>query len=52
VTEHPTEAGRFDVYEEFVDRAAFDRHQERAAGSEWGTVSRNAQRFYEISESP
>ncbi len=41
---------RFDVYEEFIDIAAFENHQQRVERSEWGRVSANVERHYEISE--
>ena len=40
---------RFNVYEEFRDQVAFDKHQERAAQSEWAKVTTNVERHYEIS---
>ncbi len=50
VTEHPCHPLRFDVYEEFVDRAAFEQHQQRVQASPWGALSRNVQRHYQIIE--
>ncbi len=50
VEESATEKRRFDVYEQFVDRAAFEFHQKRVQESPWGTVSKNAKRFYTIEE--
>ncbi|REC96430.1 putative quinol monooxygenase [Kushneria indalinina] len=41
---------RFNVYEEFVDREAFELHQRRVAGSDWGKLTRNAERHYDIIE--
>jgi len=41
--------GRFDVYEEFVDRAAFEAHQERTRQSRWAAVTLNVARHYEVS---
>ncbi|TDV95688.1 antibiotic biosynthesis monooxygenase, partial [Halomonas alkaliantarctica] len=37
---------RFDVYEEFIDRDAFERHQARVKSSAWGKVSANIERHY------
>ncbi|MCP5086365.1 MAG: antibiotic biosynthesis monooxygenase [Rhodobacteraceae bacterium] len=48
VTKNPDQAGRFDVYEEFSDRAAFDAHQIRTANSDWALVSEGLQRHYKI----
>ena len=39
---------RFDVYEEFTDKAAFELHQKRARDSDWGEVTVNGVRHYEI----
>lgn len=35
------------VYEEFMDKAAFEAHQVRVRTSDWGRVSANIPRFYE-----
>ncbi|KXF83240.1 putative quinol monooxygenase [Enterovibrio coralii] len=48
VTENPENPCRFDVYEEFVDKAAFEAHQARVKASYWGEVSKNVERFYEV----
>ncbi|WP_261817192.1 putative quinol monooxygenase [Vibrio gallicus] len=50
VTQSAAEVARFEVYEEFINRAAFDYHQQRVAISHWGSVSKNVQRFYQIVE--
>ena len=42
---------RYEVYEEFIDQAAFDRHQARVKDSRWGDVARNVERFYSVSHS-
>ncbi|GGG60145.1 antibiotic biosynthesis monooxygenase [Pseudohongiella nitratireducens] len=41
---------RFDVYEEFIDRASFDAHQQRVKSSHWGKLTNNVERHYEIQE--
>lgn len=41
---------RFDVYEEFINRSAFEFHQHRVKHSCWGSVSVNVERHYEIYE--
>mgnify|MGYP001544700949 CR=1 FL=1 len=46
----PDVPGRFIVSEEFTDRAAFEAHQTRAAGSEWARISDGIPRTYEIKE--
>lgn len=50
VEEDPNQPGRFEVYEEFVSREAFDAHQERVRASDWGQISKNAERSYSIEE--
>lgn len=50
VTEHPGNSLRFDVYEEFVDKAAFEQHQQRVQASPWGAISQNVVRHYQIFE--
>ncbi|MFS8152153.1 putative quinol monooxygenase [Vreelandella titanicae] len=37
---------RFDVYEEFIDRDSFERHQARVKSSACGKVSANIERHY------
>lgn len=44
----PTERGRFNVYEEFTDKSAFEAHRLRVQQSAWGKVSQHAQRYYQI----
>ena len=41
---------RFDVYEEFTDRNSFASHQDRVRQSEWGTITVNVERHYEITD--
>lgn len=41
---------RFNVYEEFESRIAFDAHQQRVKASRWGSVAKDARRQYEIAE--
>ncbi|GAA5524222.1 hypothetical protein Maes01_00776 [Microbulbifer aestuariivivens] len=48
VTENPENPLRFDVYEEFAHRAAFDLHQQRVRASRWGQVTLNIERHYQI----
>ncbi|EPP4298248.1 putative quinol monooxygenase [Vibrio navarrensis] len=50
VIENPENPLRFDVYEEFVDRVAFEQHQKRVKASRWGKVTVNVERHYEIFE--
>ncbi|MUZ71129.1 antibiotic biosynthesis monooxygenase [Agrobacterium vitis] len=44
----PTVAGRFIVSEVFVDKAAFDAHQQRTKASNWFTVTQGIARDYTI----
>ena len=39
---------KFNVYEEFVNQAAFDNHQQRVKQSTWGQVTQNVNRHYAI----
>lgn len=48
VTQSAEDKNIFDVYEEFVDEATFQCHQERVRDSDWGRISANAERDYEI----
>jgi len=42
---------KFNVYEEFVNQAAFDKHQLRVKQSNWGRVTTQVERHYLISYS-
>ncbi len=48
VTQDEASKNRFDVYEEFIDKESFAHHQERVRNSKWGSVTKNVERFYEI----
>ena len=50
VTQNKVNPNRFDVKEEFVDKASFSIHQERVKNSYWGKVTVNVERHYEIFE--
>ena len=50
VSQDSEDANKFYVYEEFVDREAFDAHQKRANRTRWATVTAKIERHYEISE--
>ena len=41
----------FHVYEEFVDKQAFDKHQQRVKHSEWGKITCRVERHYQITDS-
>lgn len=40
----------FNVYEAFVNRVAFEKHQQRVRNSRWGKIAENVKRHYQISE--
>lgn len=50
VTQDPENQLIFSVYEEFVDRAAFEAHQQRVRIADWGKIAVNAERHYKITE--
>ncbi len=50
VTQSLTAENVFSVYEEFVDWAAFEAHQRRVSSSNWGKVTLEAQRHYQVTE--
>ncbi|EGQ7940801.1 MULTISPECIES: putative quinol monooxygenase [Vibrio] len=50
VIQNSENALRFDVYEEFSDKVAFEQHQKRVKASHWGKVTVNVERHYEIFE--
>ena len=50
VARDPDSINRFNVYEEFVDQAAFKAHQARVLDSDWARVTKHAERHYEIVE--
>jgi quinol monooxygenase YgiN len=50
VIQNSENALRFDVYEEFTDKVAFEQHQKRVKFSHWGKVTVNVERYYEILE--
>lgn len=50
VTQHADDACKFDVYEEFENRAAFEAHQTRVRASEWGQIAQNVTRHYTVRE--
>ncbi|BDX01537.1 antibiotic biosynthesis monooxygenase [Marinomonas pontica] len=50
VTRDSSNPQRFDVYEEFTDKVAFEKHQTRVKASHWGKVTKNVERLNTISE--
>lgn len=51
VTPKPGSPNVFTVYEVFVDRFAFESHQQRVRESAWGAITGQVERHYEIRES-
>ena len=43
-------SNRFNVHEEFIDKASFEAHQERVKNSKWGRVSSNIERHYHVNQ--
>lgn len=50
VTADKTIEGRFNVFEIFTGRAAFDFHQERAGASPWAEISAGIDRHYVVKD--
>ena len=48
VTQDSENPRRFQVYEEFTDRTSFEYHQERVKTSDWGKITANADRQYQV----
>ncbi|WP_119395982.1 putative quinol monooxygenase [Salinibius halmophilus] len=50
VVQCPDNPLRFNVFEVFVDKAAFEHHQQRVQASYWGSATQDVQRFYQVSD--
>ena len=50
VTQDSNNPQRFEVYEEFTDKVAFENHQARVKASQWGQVTQRVERFYTVTE--
>ena len=48
VLENKSIPNRFDVLEEFHSEKDFDLHQQRVSSSDWGKISKNVKRHYQI----
>ena len=48
VVENKKNPLRFDVFEEFTSQSAFEQHQQRVRDSDWGKVTVNVERHYQI----
>ena len=49
VQQRESEPCIFDVAEEFESKQAFELHQQRVAESDWGRVTKNVKRHYQVS---
>ncbi|PMG55106.1 antibiotic biosynthesis monooxygenase [Vibrio splendidus] len=52
VSQSTLQPNRFEVYEEFTSREAFEAHQQRVKTSEWGEISKNVTRHYQVTDVP
>lgn len=50
VTQDFKNRNKFNVYEEFTDQEAFEKHQARARSTRWAEVSKNLERHYHTQE--
>lgn len=50
VLQDQEQSNRFDVHEEFIDKASFETHQDSVKKSKWGRVSSNIERHYHINQ--
>ena len=50
LTQSKDEPLKYSLYEEFVDRAAFELHQTRTKASKWANLSKNVERHFSILE--
>ncbi|KMT66808.1 putative quinol monooxygenase [Catenovulum maritimum] len=48
VNQDAEQACKFYVYEEFINKAAFDFHQARVKQSDWGKQTQNVSRHYQV----
>lgn len=48
ISQDKSNASKFIVYEEFVDKYAFDKHQQRVKDSKWGNVTKSVERHYQV----
>ena len=50
VIQNADNSQRFDVYEEYINKIAFESHQARVKQSPWGELTVNVERHYQIVE--
>ncbi|WP_186171391.1 putative quinol monooxygenase [Vibrio chagasii] len=48
VSQSTLQPNRFEVYEEFTSREAFQAHQSRVRSSDWGKITKNVTRHYQV----
>lgn len=49
VVQADNEPTRFDIYAMFIDQMSYDYHQVRTSASEWGVITKEAARYYQVS---
>ncbi|NOI83841.1 antibiotic biosynthesis monooxygenase [Vibrio sp. 99K-1] len=50
VSQSTLQPNRFEVYEEFTSREAFQAHQSRVRSSNWGKITKNVTRHYQVTD--
>lgn len=50
VSQSTLQPNRFEVYEEFTNREAFETHQNRVKTSDWGKITKNVTRHYQVTD--
>ncbi|EDK30102.1 hypothetical protein VSWAT3_26716 [Vibrionales bacterium SWAT-3] len=50
VSQSTLQPKRFEVYEEFTSREAFQAHQSRVRSSDWGKITKNVTRHYQVTD--
>ena len=50
VSQSSLQPNRFEVYEEFTNREAFEAHQNRMKTSDWGKITKNVTRHYQVTD--
>lgn len=50
VSQSTLQPNRFEVYEEFTSREAFEAHQSRVSSSDWGKITKNVTRHYQVTD--
>lgn len=50
VDQDKSNLNKFHVYEAFINQAAFEFHQKRIKQSDWGNVTKNVDRHYQVLE--